>query len=89
MKVDIKKVASLAHLDLSDSESRTFSKDLSEILKAFKTLDKVSTENVKPAFHPIPIKNALREDVPEDPKMDPFSNTNLNENGYFKGPKIQ
>lgn len=89
MMMDIGHIATLAHLDLTKSESRRFSKDLREILDAFKTLDAVDTSKVKPAFHPIPLKNLLRDDVPHDSEMDPFSNTNLSENGYFKGPKIQ
>ena len=44
------KVARIARLYLSDKEARKLSKDLNDVLRAFKTLDKANTRSVEPSF---------------------------------------
>jgi len=84
----VKRVASNARLKLSEDEIEKFTKQLSEILSAFKEIDKVDTEKVKPSFHPQEIKNIFREDVSKDWKWNPLENTKHKEGKHFKGPKI-
>jgi len=86
-----RKVAKLARLNLSKNEIKKFTKDMKDILDAFRILDTVNTDNVKPTFHPIEIKNRFRDDNIEESlsQKEALSNSHKNkENGFFKGPKI-
>jgi aspartyl-tRNA(Asn)/glutamyl-tRNA(Gln) amidotransferase subunit C len=86
----VRKVAQVARLDLTESEIERYSKDLEDILKAFKTLDKVDTKNVKPTFQPVEIRNVLRKDVVEPglTQEEALANAKQKEQGFFKGPKV-
>ncbi len=93
MKVDenlIRHVAKTARLNLSEKEIKKFEADFKEILSNFAKLDKVDVDDVKPSFHPIDLKNVLREDVPNEPlaQETALANTKHKSNGYFKGPKV-
>lgn len=85
----IKRVADNARLKLTDNETNEFMKELNDILNYFSKLKKLSTENVKPSFHPIELKNVMREDKQEASlsKEDVFLNTSHKKENYFKGPK--
>jgi aspartyl-tRNA(Asn)/glutamyl-tRNA(Gln) amidotransferase subunit C len=89
-KPDVRKVAQIARLKLSDQELRKFSKDLESILKAFQDLERVPTKGVKPSFQPIETKNVLRKDKvePSLTQEHALSNTKNKEKGFFKGPKV-
>ena len=84
----VKRVADNARLKLNDEELENFTNQLSEILKTFRKLDEVDTKNVKPSFHPIEMKNVIRDDKAEGWKWDPLANAKHKEERYFKGPKI-
>jgi len=88
-KETVKRVAKLARLNLTEKEVEKFSGDLESILEAFKKLDKAKTENVKPSFQPIPIKNVFRKDEvkPSLPQEEALANAKHKEKGYFKGPR--
>ena len=85
----VKRVATNARLKLKEEEITHFAKEMQEILNAFATLQEVNTDKVEPSFHPIPVKNVAREDVPE-PCLDrekALSLTPHRTDKYFKGPK--
>lgn len=92
MEVDKKllgHVAEIARLRLSEDEIDRFLPQLEEILGFFSQLKNISTDNVKPSFHPVKLKNAMREDkegkcLSQD---DALSLTEHKKEGYFKGPK--
>ena len=84
----VEHVAKIARLDLTDKEIEKFSKQLENILQAFKQIDEVDTSGVEPSFHPQELKNVWREDKAEPWKWDPLENTKHKEKKYFKGPKI-
>ena len=93
MKIDkalIKHVASLARLNLTESEIKEFLPQLKEILDAFSKIKQVDTKNVKPSYHVVDIKNALREDIPKKclDNETALKNTKHKKEGYFKGPKV-
>jgi len=85
----ILKVAKNARLKLTEEEVREFLPQFSEILKSFEQISKVNTDNIKPSFHPIEIKNALREDSPKEciSQGEILKNTVHKKNGYFLGPR--
>jgi len=92
MKVDkelILNVAKNARLKLSEKEIDEFLPELKEILESFSKLDKVKTDKLEPAFHPINIKNVYREDKVEKSlsQEEALSNSKNKKDGYFKGPK--
>jgi len=92
MKVDkelLLRVGELARLKLTEKEIDEFVPQVKEILENFSQLDSVDTKGVKPSFHPVELKNAMREDEEEQclSNEDALSNTSHKKEGYFKGPK--
>lgn len=91
MKVDkelVTHVAEVARLELSEKEVKEFLPQLKEILNAFSEIQKVNTDTVNPSFHPVELKNAVREDIPGEclSNEDALKNTEHKKDGYFKGP---
>ena len=85
----VARVARIARLYLSDAETKKFCKDLSDVLLAFKDLNKAQTKNVKPSFQPLLVKNVFREDVIEKSisNEEALQNTMHREKKFFKGPR--
>jgi len=77
----------LAKLNLTDAEKDSYAKELSEVLDAFRVLDGIDVKD-EPAFHPIEIRDRLREDEVKPTKWDPLGNVKATENRYIRGPKI-
>ena len=77
----------LAKLNLTDAEKASYAKELSDVLEAFKVLDGIDAKD-EPAYHPIEIKDRLREDEVKLTKWAPLGNAKATDKGYFKGPKI-
>ena len=64
-KIDIeqvRQVAKLGRLDLSEDEIAQFSGQLSAILEYIEKLNQLDTSKVEPLAHCLPINNCLRED---------------------------
>ena len=92
MEVDrklLEHVAELARLKLNEEDIKKFLPQLREALEFFSKLKEVNTDNVKPSFQPIEIKNAMREDKEEQcfSQDDVLSLTEHKKYGYFKGPR--
>jgi aspartyl-tRNA(Asn)/glutamyl-tRNA(Gln) amidotransferase subunit C len=87
--VDVRQVAKIARIDLTDAEIESFGRDLEEIKKVFDEIDKIEVKD-EPAFQPIVVKNRVREDKVGESftKEEAFSNTTQREGDYFKGPKV-
>lgn len=93
MNVDrefIKKVASTAKISLTEKEINEFIPQVQEILKAFQKISTIDTKSVKPSFHPIEIRNRLRDDITGNclTQEEALSLTPHKKEGYFKGPKV-
>ena len=61
---DVKKVARLARLQLSDSELAMFVGQLNDILTYVQQLQAIPTDQVPPTSHPLPLTNVMRDDHP-------------------------
>ena len=92
MEVDrnlLEHVAEVARLKLTEEEIRKFLPQLKEALEFFSQLKEVNTDNVKPSFQPVELKNTMRED--EEKKClsqdEALSLTEHKKEGYFKGPR--
>ena len=59
----VKQVAKLARLNLSDAETAQFSAQLSDILQYVEKLNQLDTTNIEPLAHCLPVSNCLRDDV--------------------------
>lgn len=85
----VRHVAKTARLGLTESEVRRFQQELSDILEAFRELDKAETTK-EPSLHPMPLKDVFREDKAESclPREKALENTAHKEKGFFRGPKV-
>ena len=87
---EVKHVAKLARLRLTDSEADSYQKDINAVLGHFETLQELNTEKVRPMSHVLDFKNVWREDKPgKSKKTEPLlENAPMREMDYFKVPKI-
>lgn len=86
--IDVRYVADLARLNLSDAEADTFQKQLSSILGYVAQLEKVDVSSVG-AFSG-PVVNNLREDIvgPSLPVEAALANAPQQDNNLIVVPKI-
>lgn len=87
---EIRKVASLSRLALSDDELQASGKQLSVILDYVRLLDEVDTTDVAPMPHPVPAENVFRKDEarPSLPRDAALSNAPKSDGQFFLVPKI-
>ena len=64
-KEDVKKVAKLARLNLSDQEIEGFRKQLGQIIEYTESLRDIPTEDIEAMAQPNHLKNVLRSDLPQ------------------------
>ena len=82
----VKHVARLARLGLSEADVGKFSLQLSDILENFEILKQVDTSKVPPATQSIPLQNIFREDktAKSYPQSKILSNAPRQEENCFK-----
>lgn len=87
---EVKYIADLASLKLSDEEVEKFSKQLSDILDYVEKLDELDTEDIVPTAYTIPVKNVLREDrIEESLELEKvLQNAPEKKDNQFRVPKI-
>ncbi|NLU42296.1 MAG: Asp-tRNA(Asn)/Glu-tRNA(Gln) amidotransferase subunit GatC [Firmicutes bacterium] len=87
---DVKRVAELARIELTEDETRAFVKDLNDILRYVNRLQQVDTEGVEPAYHVVPLENVMRVDcvTPSLPVDEALDGTTGRSGDYFKVPRI-
>ena len=92
MEIDrklLEHVADVARLKLNEEEIKKFLSQLKEALEFFSKLKEINTDNIKPSFQPVEIKNVMRKDSEEKclSQDDALSLTEHKKDGYFKGPR--
>lgn len=89
-KEDVKHVAKLARLKLSDKEIDYFASQLGKIVDYIDQLKEVDTSNVDPTSHVLFIQNVFRKDTvkPSLKTENVLKNTPVKEEGLFKVPRI-
>ena len=82
-------VAEVARIKLNEEEIKKFLPQLKEALEFFSKLNEINTDNVKPSFQPVELRNAMREDIEKEclSQDDALSLTEHKKDGYFKGPR--
>lgn len=61
-KDDVKYVANLARLKISEEEQEKFAREMESIISFADMLGEVNTDNIEPTFHALELQNVLRED---------------------------
>ncbi|MFA5872114.1 MAG: Asp-tRNA(Asn)/Glu-tRNA(Gln) amidotransferase subunit GatC [Parcubacteria group bacterium] len=61
-KDEVKKIANLARIEISEDEAMKYSTELSDILGFVDKLNEADTDGVEPIAHITGAKNAVRED---------------------------
>ena len=89
-KGDVRHIAGLARLKLSDKEIDYFADHLGRIIDYIDQLKEVDTSNVEPTSHVLPLQNVFREDsVKTSLKREAvLKNAPAKEEGLFKVPRI-
>ena len=86
---DVRNIAQLARLQISDSTVGQLATDLSNILALAEQMQAVDTTNVTPMAHPLDAKQRLRDDVvTETNQRDKFQSIAPDvESGFYRVPK--
>jgi aspartyl-tRNA(Asn)/glutamyl-tRNA(Gln) amidotransferase subunit C len=87
---EVKRVALLARLELSDEEENRLTVQLDKILQYMEKLDGLDTAKVEPLAHAVDVVNAFREDrVTNEPQPEALlANAPDGEKTFLKVPKI-
>jgi aspartyl-tRNA(Asn)/glutamyl-tRNA(Gln) amidotransferase subunit C len=64
---EVRNIAELAKLDLTDEEVNLYAGQLSNILGYFERLQQLDTSHIPPTASVLPLKNVLRPDMPAQP----------------------
>lgn len=85
MKIDIKHIAELANLNLTEDEAKKFEKQLSDIVSYVDKLNELNTTQLEPTSQVTGLLNVLREDetarsITQDEAL---SNAAATHNGMF------
>jgi aspartyl-tRNA(Asn)/glutamyl-tRNA(Gln) amidotransferase subunit C len=64
---EVRRIAELARLDLTDDEVSLYAGQLSNILDYFQKLQQLDTSQIEPTASVLPLKNVLRPDVATPP----------------------
>ncbi len=62
-EAQVRKVAKLARLDLSEEEIKEFSTQLNAIIGYVERMNELNTDGIEPLAHCLPISNVFREDI--------------------------
>jgi aspartyl-tRNA(Asn)/glutamyl-tRNA(Gln) amidotransferase subunit C len=87
---DVRHVARLARLALSDDELERMRAEMSAILDYMDKLRSLDTKGVEPTSHSIPLRNVMREDepTPSSPLDDMLANAPDRDGDTFRVPRI-
>ena len=83
---EVRHVATLFRLGLSEEDIARFQEQLSQIIDYFQVLQQVDTEGVEPTSHTLTLENVMRDDEPRPsfPHEDILANAPFREEGFFR-----
>lgn len=89
-KEQVKHVAHLARLAITEEEVDVMTKQLGDIIHYADLLEDLDTSNVEPTTHVLDLKNVMRKDEPRKwiEKEDALKNAPDHLNGQFRVPSI-
>ncbi len=89
-EADVRHVAKLGRLALSDEQVTHFAGQLGQIMAHIAKLSELDVQGVQPMAHPLDMVNVLRDDVeqPGSAVDAMLMNAPEQEQGFFKVPKV-
>lgn len=86
----VKHVAHLARLAITEEEAQRFTKQLDAIISFGEQLAEVNTDGVEPMSHVLAMKNVLRDDTPKEslPVEEVLKNAPERDGNQFKVPLV-
>ncbi len=86
----VKHVAHLARLAITEEEAEKFTKQLADIIEFAEQLNELDTSSVEPTSHVLDMKNVLREDIAKKglPVEEVLKNAPDHKDGQFRVPSI-
>ena len=89
-QAQVKKVARLSRLELTESEIEEFTGQLSAILDYVEKINELDTTDVEPMAHCLPISNVFRHDCVRESlgTEKALANAPQRDGKFFKVPKI-
>lgn len=88
--IDVRYVANLARLELSDEEVAVFQPQLEAILRHAEALTKLDVSGIDPTAHSVPVFGRMRDDVPHE-SLEPsalLQNAPDQAQGQIRVPKV-
>ena len=92
--MDVKQVAKLAHLDISDEEVALYTPQMADIVKYIEQLNEVDVENIEPMLGGLTAEGeatqTIREDVPGGSftQKEALKEAPSAVDGHFQVPKV-
>ena len=87
---EVKHIAYLSRLELSDEEAQLYTQHLSQILEYVDQLKALDVSNVEPLSHAVPMSNVFRPDQvqPSLSNEAALSNAPEREGPFFRVPRV-
>lgn len=87
---EVRKIANLARLDLSETEIERLAGDLSRILEFSRSISEIDTSAIPPTSHVLPIVDVLRDDErrPSIERSEALASAPRADDACFVAPKI-
>ncbi len=88
--IDVRHVAKLARITLTDDEASIFEGQLNEVMAHIEKLSELDVENIEPTAHATPTNNQVRPDTPS-PSLPPnglLQNAPDQKDNQLRVPKV-
>jgi aspartyl-tRNA(Asn)/glutamyl-tRNA(Gln) amidotransferase subunit C len=87
---EVRHIATLARVGVSDEDVRRFQEQLSQILDYFQVLNAIDTTDVPPTAHTLPLHNVMRDDTEGESlsQEEALANAPQRDDGYFRVSSI-
>lgn len=87
---EVRHLANLARIEITDAELDHLAPQLSVILESIRSISDVAADDIPPTSHPLPITNVFREDVvrPGLTQEQALAGAPQAEDGRFMVPRI-
>lgn len=88
-KEEVEHIASLARLELSETEKEKFSEQLSEILGYVAILNEVDTKDVEPTAHSVGVVNVMEKDELKEQGIRKYDDEQYRDELLKNAPQVQ
>jgi aspartyl-tRNA(Asn)/glutamyl-tRNA(Gln) amidotransferase subunit C len=87
---ELRHIARLARIELTEKEEEIYAKQMMEILAYFRRIDEAEVEELPPTHHVLEMANPYREDVekPSLPAEKALQNAPARKENYIRSPRI-